>query len=182
MTMAHVFQYDWFTGNIPTFQKHLAHLRGQPCHVLEIGSHEGRSSTWLLENILTHPQARLTSVEPYLQPTFWDNIRASGGEAKTSVIQKFSREALRELPLSSFDFIYVDGSHWTVDVLEDAVFSFRLAKVGAIIGFDDYLWDDPGYNQEGTPKPAIDAFLNVYAKKIKVLQKEFQVWVRKLAD
>jgi hypothetical protein len=74
------------------------------------------------------------------------------------------------------------GSHWTIDVLEDAVAAFRLAKTGGIIGFDDYKWNDPKYNQNGAPKLAIDAFLKVYKPKIALLTKNYQVWARKEAD
>ncbi|HKD85382.1 MAG TPA: class I SAM-dependent methyltransferase [Terriglobales bacterium] len=180
--MSHTFQYDWFTGHIPLFERYLSDLRGRASYVLEIGCHEGRSSTWLLENVLTHPDSRLTAIDIYVQPSYWDNVKASGGAGKTELLVKPSREALRGLPLGQYDFVYIDGSHWTIDVLEDAVLAFRLAKVGAILAFDDYLWDDPSYNQEGVPKEAIDAFLHIYARKIKVLEQGYQVWVRKLAD
>ncbi len=176
------FQFDWFTDNRPAFEKFLAPLRGKPCQALEVGCHEGRASTWMLQNILTHPDSRLTAIDLYVQENYWDNIKSAGGLEKTQLMVKPSREALRELPFSRYDFIYIDASHWTIDVLEDAVLSFRLAKVGAVIGFDDYLWDDERWNQEGVPKPAIDAFLNIYKAKIELLQQTHQVWVRKLAD
>ena len=86
---------------------------------------------------------------------------------------------LRTLPLDSYDFAYIDGCHATINVLEDAVLAFPLLKAGAIIAFDDYLWDDPKWNQEGQPKEAIDAFLSIYASKIELLHREYQVWVRK---
>ena len=181
-TAVGTFQYDWFTWNTPFFEKYLAHLRGKPCQALEVGCHEGRASTWMLQNILTHPDSRLTAIDLYLQENFWDNIKSAGGLEKTQLIVKPSREALRQLPFSKYDFIYIDASHWTIDVLEDAVLSFRLAKVGGVIGFDDYLWDDERWNQESTPKAAIGVFLKIYKAKIELLEQNQQVWVRKLAD
>ncbi len=47
------------------------------------------------------------------------------------------------------------------------------------MAFDDYLWDDPQWNQDGRPKEAVDAFLAVYSGKIDVLHHEHQVWIRK---
>ena len=48
--------------------------------------------------------------------------------------------------------------------MEDAVLSFRkLKKVGMMI-FDDYGWGGPDLTQRG-----IDAFLNGYKNKVKVL-------------
>ena len=43
-------------------------------------------------------------------------------------------------------------------------------------------WDDPAWNQEGTPKEAVDAFLSIYAAKIKILHKDWLVWIQKIAD
>jgi predicted O-methyltransferase YrrM len=179
---AYKFEFDWFSSNIPSFEKHLGHLKGMPCSLLEIGCHEGRSSTWLLEKIASNKAARLLCLDLYEQPSFWANIRAAQGEARTELKLGLSREILRTLPLTTYDFIYIDGSHSTVDVLEDAVLSFRLAKAGSIIAFDDYLWDDPEFNQHGVPKPAVDAFCEIYSEKIDVLEFGSQVWIRKRVD
>jgi predicted O-methyltransferase YrrM len=89
---------------------------------------------------------------------------------------------LRKLEFSQFDFIYVDGHHGQVEVMEDAVLSFRLARRGSIICSDDYLWDDPRFNKDGTPKLSLDAFLKIYEKKIAVLELGNQVWIRKMTD
>jgi hypothetical protein len=62
------------------------------------------------------------------------------------------------------------------------VHSFRLLKVGGIMETDDYLWDDPEWNQDGRPKEAVDAFMSIYSKKIKVLHQDWRVWLQKTAD
>ena len=51
-----------------------------------------------------------------------------------------SQVVLRRLPLETYDIIYIDGSHATSDVLEDAVLSYRLLKPGGLLIFDDYHW------------------------------------------
>ena len=73
-----------------------------------------------------------------------------------------SRHTLLDLPLNAYDLIHLDGSYQTIDVLDDAVVVFQLAKVGAIIAFDDHTWDAPLWNQWGAPKPATGAFLEIY--------------------
>jgi predicted O-methyltransferase YrrM len=113
------------------------------------------------------------------QPVFWSNIELANGRARTTLQLGLTRETLRGLPFGAYDFIYVDGSHGTIDVMEDAVLSFRLAKPGGIIAFDDYLWNDPKYNQQGTPKPAVDAFLAIYSAKLEILESGNQVWLCK---
>ncbi len=79
--------------------------------------------------------------------------RKAGGEKRAEFRRGVSRETLRTLPFASYDFIYIDGGHGATDVLEDAVLSFRLAKPGAVIAFDDYLWNDPQHNKTASPSP-----------------------------
>jgi hypothetical protein len=182
ITEGYTFTADWFSGNIPSFWKHLECLHGTPCSMLEIGCFEGRASTWLLQNIATSPDSRLLCLDCNDQPLLWPNIKLAGGENRTEFRRGLSRETLRTLPSAAYDFIYIDGGHSTVDVLEDAILSFRLAKPRAVIAFDDYLWDDPQHNQHGVPKPAIDTFLALYSSKLEVLESGYQIWLRKLTD
>lgn len=176
------FNHDWFSDKIPIFEKHLSHLRERPSAALEIGTYEGRSAVWLLDNILTHEDSRLLCVDIREQPNLRSNLLHSSGRHKVKVVIGKSGRVLRKLNLAQFDFIYVDGNHGQVEVLEDAVLSFRLAKAGAVICFDDYLWDDPQFNQHGTPRISLDAFLKIYERKISVLELGYQVWIRKLHD
>lgn len=109
------FTSDWFSQHIPVWTDVLRDLRGKPhLHFLEIGSYEGRSACWLLENILTHPGSRLTCIDIFnqdeegiacwkslglpvpadgtLEKTFDENIRAAGGEKKVTKLKGASRE------------------------------------------------------------------------------------------
>lgn len=180
--MSYTFNYDWFSGNIPTFERCLGGFKGKPCSAIEIGTHEGRSATWLLTHILTNRDSRLTCVDIAEQPVLRANLEATGVPQKANVIISESHSALEAIPLGSLDFAYVDGSHWACDVLEDAILTFRRVKPGGVIGFDDYLWNDPKYNQHGVPKPAIDAFLTCFSHKVDILEHGYQVWVRKVSD
>ncbi len=179
---AYEFSADWFSGNIYLFARNLAHLRGTPCRILEIGSFEGRASIWMLENLATHPEARITCVDPSVRPSFHPNIERTGRGAQVRLIAGRSGEVVGGLGAAGFDFIYVDGSHARIDVLEDAVLSFRAAKPGAVIAFDDYLEDGPAWNPRDFAKPAIDAFLEIYEAEIEVLERCHQIWIRKRAE
>lgn len=182
------FTEDWFSMHIPTFQRHLGPLAGTPCRLLEIGSHEGRATTWLADHILTHREARLDTIDPQPPDRLRRNIARTGRASQIGLHVNVSRKVLRHLPLSTYDFIYVDGSHGTVDVLEDAVSSYQLTRQGGIIAFDDYPWDVPALSQEGVPGPAIDAFLSLYANpsrynaRVELIEAAWQVWVRRLAS
>jgi predicted O-methyltransferase YrrM len=93
-------------------------------------------------------------------------------------VVRISQIEMRKLPLESFDFIYIDGSHMAEDVLEDAVLAWRLLKPGGLIIFDDYVWrlDHP---PEKRPRLAIDAFYRFYANQIEVVHNAYQLILRK---
>ena len=177
--MPYQFSEDWFSSQIPVFEKHLSSFRGRPANFLEIGTYEGRSATWLLDNILTNHGSRLICIDRVQQPSLKANLEATGALSKVAFYAGLSRDGLMKLPANVFDFAYVDGSHSACDVLEDAVLVFRKIKIGGIIAFDDFLWDDPKHNQRGTPKIPIEAFLHCYSHKIEILENGYQVWIRK---
>jgi predicted O-methyltransferase YrrM len=172
------FTTDWFCGNEKHFSKYLAHLEDTPCRILEIGCYEGRATVWLLENIATHPDATIKCIDVLEQKSFWRNILAARSPEKVRLEIGLSRNLLRLCPANAFDFVYVDGHHGTVSVLEDAVLSFLLLKRNGIMAFDDFKWKDRA-SPDGTPKLAINAFLRIYRRKITVLMKDYQVWIRK---
>ena len=172
------FTTDWFCGNEKHFTKYLAHLEDTPCRILEIGCYEGRATVWLLENIATHPDATVHCIDVLEQASFRQNILAARSPEKVRLEIGLSRNLLRSCSDNAFDFIYVDGGHRTIEVLEDAVLSFRLLKRNGIMAFDDFKWKDRD-SPDGTPKLAINAFLRIYRRKITVLMKDYQVWIRK---
>jgi len=182
------FNDDWFSPYIPKFEKYVAPLAGSPCALLEVGAYEGRATTWLADRVLTHPLSRIDAIDLRLSDILRSNIQKTGRSEQITLHEGMSRHILRNLPLNAYDFIYVDGSHQTIDVLEDAVAAFQLAKVGAIIAFDDYMWDAPPWNQWGVPKPAMDAFLEMYARPqrysplVEPIEEGWQIWVRKLRE
>ena len=172
------FTTDWFCGNEKHFSKYLAHLEDTRCRILEIGCYEGRATVWLLENIATHPDATIKCIDIAEQASFRQNILAARSPEKVRLEIGRSQNLLRLYPANAFDFVYVDGSHETVNVLEDAVLSFLLLKRNGIMAFDDFKWKDQAF-PDATPKLAINAFLSIYGRKITVLMKDYQVWIRK---
>jgi predicted O-methyltransferase YrrM len=84
-----------------------------------------------------------------------------------------------------FDFIYIDGSHQAPDVLLDAILGFQLLRTDGIIVFDDYLWQEPlqgGTDPIRCPKIAIDAFTNIYCRKIRVISVLlYQLYIQKIS-
>jgi hypothetical protein len=59
-------------------------------------------------------------------------------------------------------------------------------KVGGVIAFDDYLWavDLPGgVDPIRCPKPAIDAFTNIYCRKMNIVSAPLvQLYIQKISE
>lgn len=192
------FTQDWFSINIPLWQQVLQQYANRPgLNFLEIGSWEGRSTCWLLDNILTHESSRITCIDTFegsaehqgyeegyiksIEGRFDFNITRAGGAKRVEKLIGISQNVLRKLPVDSYDVIYIDGSHLATDVLEDTLLSWRLAKVKGLLIFDDYnltLFKNPTQNA----KLGVDAFLTVFHEKVKVLHKGYQVVVEKIAS
>lgn len=189
----YVFTQDWFSQDIPNIKKVLARFKAKPVQMIEIGSFEGRSTVWFIDNILTHKDAKITCIDFFMgspehqmtgvntdniEKTFELNILKSSEPRKVKKVKGISQEILRQLPLHSYDIIYIDGSHKASDVLEDAVLSFRLLKKNGVMMFDDYIWPI-NLPEIEKPKLGIDAFLQTFEGQYELLHKEGQVFLRK---
>jgi SAM-dependent methyltransferase len=183
------FTSDWFTANIPVWEIVMKPYRGRPgVKYLEIGAYEGRSVIWLLENILTDPTSQVTAVDVFdgdYEVRYRRNVKTTGAADRVTTIKGPSQVEVRKLPLESFDIVYIDGSHATADVLEDAVLCWRLLKPGGLLIFDDYHWigalaaRHQGDATTDLPKPAIDAFARCFAGKFETVHNGYQLILRK---
>lgn len=192
------FTQDWFSGNIPVWEHYLKHFMNlTELQVLEIGSWEGRSTCWLIDNIMTHESSRITCVDTFegsLEHNSYESsyIRSIGERfdfniARTQCLEKVqkvvgkSSEALRTLSLNNYDIAYIDGSHVASDVLEDTILVWSLVKVGGYIIFDDYLFGFPEHPEWNT-KIGIDAFINVFKDKFRIVHKAYQIIIEKTSN
>lgn len=194
-----IYTQDWFDRCIPSWSKYLGSFKGVPnLTFLEVGSYEGRSTCWLMDNILTDPSSSILCFDLFdgcsLQGVwskelydrynmtevfnnFLNNTAEYGDRVQAYV--GISQELLRGLgPDPLFDFIYIDGSHIASDVLEDGVLAFRLLNPGGVMIFDDYTWE---FFEEPLrhPKMAIDAFLSIFSGQYSLLLKDRQVIIGK---
>ncbi|CAG8645835.1 5762_t:CDS:2 [Cetraspora pellucida] len=151
---------------------------------------EGRSTTWILEELCKNPESKLITIDIFLkifpdndnETTFHENIKKTRKEDQIEVIKSKSFNTLIKLNHENkmkFDFIYIDGSHESHDVLSDAVLSWNLLKEGGIMILDDYEWDF--FEEEYlNPRIAIDSFLICYQTQIEIIDKCYQVAIRKI--
>lgn len=172
----------WEAGREKIFHKFLDVFRDRPARFLEIGSFEGASAIWVLRNVLTHPESRLTCVDNDklgCGKRLEANLAASGLAAKATTLWIDSHDVRKHVPDDHFDFVYVDGSHAAPNVLFDVVNACLICRPGGLVGCDDYLFDLP--EAGSVPKPAIDAFLRLMGDRVDVVHSGYQLWFRKRA-
>lgn len=188
------FTHDWFSHNIPTWEKFVAKEYAGKEHIqfLEIGCFEGKASLWLMENVLTAPTAKLHVCDTFkgsdehadagmdfspVKERFYKNLQPHLD--KMQIYEMPSKQLAPHIGLLDFDLIYIDGSHDSRDVIRDALLAHDHIKQGGLIIFDDYEWKaytDPWRN----PRPAVDAFLSIFLAEYSVLHKGYQVILKKL--
>ncbi|MEG4307695.1 class I SAM-dependent methyltransferase, partial [Microcoleus sp. D3_18a_C4] len=173
------FTQDWFTHNIPIWQRHLQEFTGiADFQVVEIGSFQGMSACWLLDNILTHPTAKITCIDLYFQQHFKGNIVKTGAAERVIELEGYSQDLLINLASEYYDVAYVDGCHKPTSALQDAILSWRLVKVGGLMIFDDYEFTFPDSPEQDT-KIGIDVFLEMFGSQLEVVHKGYQLIVKK---
>lgn len=189
---------DWFSGNssfwFSIFDDY--GYKSKSVEALEIGSWEGLSSFFILNNL---PNARLTCVDTWkgadehkdgtaatsdvlsgIEQAFDQNLSRFSGRLtkfKGSSQDFFNQSTFR----SHFDFIYVDGSHHCDDVIIDAIKCFEMLKVGGVMIFDDYFWR---YYPSALDNPAasINMFLRLKVGSYKIIRLYYQIAVEKVGE
>lgn len=199
------FTNNWFDVAKPAWEAILPKLN--PRTILEIGSYEGKSTTFLIEKIGALHDLEIHCVDTWaggvehkrrnidmdlVKERFLSNVEVARSRVPHHCeIILHEGESVTKLPRiladekeHFFEFIYVDGSHEAQDVLNDAVLSFSLLKVGGVLGFDDYLWSakpSRELNPLNCPKIAIDAFTTIFGDRIKIIPGfSAQVYLQKL--
>lgn len=164
----------------------------KPKKILEIGSYEGASICYLIEKLgSVNETLEIHAIDTWLgghdhsdidmeavEARFDSNIaKARDGKA----VELYKHKGLSDFKMANllinfglrdyFDFIYIDGSHETQDVLSDAVLAFKLLKPLGVMAFDDYLWFEKSTDGgiRNSPKLAIDAFININLSKLDII-------------
>jgi hypothetical protein len=91
------FTVDWFSVHIPHWEVWLQKYKGKPdIRYLEIGSFQGRSLTWMLDNILTHETAKADAVD------IWVGSQEHTDEEKKDLYKIFLNN-IAEYPVNKID-------------------------------------------------------------------------------
>jgi predicted O-methyltransferase YrrM len=200
------FTKDWFNWAPPVWEQLIPLLPARPerggREFLEIGSFEGRSTVWIAENMMEDVDALACidtweggeeHVEEHMdeaEQRFDYNRALLEKKFPHRAVEKFKGTSVQwlahwlvETPQNreNFDFIYIDGSHIAKDVLTDACMAWPLLKPKGLMVFDDYMWGNPR-DILHRPKPAIDAFCNLFAEEAEIIHVGYQLVVRKKGE
>jgi hypothetical protein len=187
---------DWNVMARITWDEILKDYKNKPnLHFLEVGCWEGRTTNWLLHNILTHTSSKITVVDSFkgspeetgmqhldlntIKERFqWNTTYHSD---KIKILEGHSNEVLKKLENKpQFDFAFIDGSHTAWGTLEDAILIHPLLKQGGIIIFDDYQWKDLNLpSATDSPQLGIDCFLKTFGYFYDVINMDWQVTIKK---
>ena len=178
------FTYNWFGTNpqiwFYVFKK--LNFFARKSNILEIGTFEGRSAAFFykylnINKFITVDLMNTNSIE-------YKNFEKNSKKFTNCKFYNLkSNIFFKEIKLEQeFDIIYIDGSHFYEDVLNDAIYSYKILKTGGIIIFDDFL-----YTRQ-TRRFKRPEFMNVIGgilyflnqKKLKIIYVGHQVIVQKI--
>lgn len=192
--MEYEFSIDWFSMRIP-FWKSIIDAQ-QPTKILEIGSYEGRSTSYIIETCSQYSPIHVYCIDTWqgsdehkvqsIDNTFlFDRFKHNANTAieranndvklyvapGTSLIELARLNTMDEY-IGYFDLVYIDGSHYASDVMVDACLTYPLLREGGVMIFDDYTWDTSSLEENIRHDPLIhprfgaDSFFAVYADKM----------------
>jgi hypothetical protein len=168
-------------------------LLREKINVLEIGTYAGVS---LINIINAIPNSHGIGVDMWssynennflenmdalgVEKSFYKNICTFGLENRITSIKSVSTDALIKFIKdgSTFDFIYIDGSHLLLDCYSDLVLAWVIIEKGGILAVDDYLYKKDSILD--SPFEAVNHFLKQYEGKYKLLHKDYRVFLQKL--
>ena len=163
--MNYQFSNDWVTHRTNIWEKVIPKLSNKN-NFLEVGSYEGRSAIWFIENGLSK-NGEITCIDSDYKDVFDSNINICLKNHSDKKLHKLTGYSYLQLALliskqKEFDLIYIDGSHLAKDVITDACLCWNLLSLNGILIFDDYLLQ----HKYANAKIAIDLFVDMFKNNI----------------
>ncbi len=168
--MTYEFTNQWFEQSAKPTWDQIIGVHVNPKKILEIGSYEGKSLCYLIENLgIKGSDLEIHAIDTWaggkdiVSVLIKENFNMSDVEEKfhkniNHAIEKVKAHSKIDLHVHKgqsdievaklfvngyadyFDLIYVDGSHETFDTLVDLVLSFKCLAKDGLLIVDDYLW------------------------------------------
>lgn len=157
-----------------------------PKSTIEIGVFEGHTTFNMTAMLAAaNPDYKHYVIDPFLasenlttdvvddaRTIFMENLETFQYKNNIEVIEDTSFIGLIDLYIRGVkvDFIYVDGSHFAPNVLQDLVLGFEMLNPGGVMLCDDATSWRYGDHIQDSPKIAIDSFIQCNWKRLKVLE------------
>jgi FkbM family methyltransferase len=152
--------------------------------VLEVGCFEGLTTKYICENLLSEGGRVIVvdplldyyyeednGVHPYFKQQYQRFLRNTKG-LPVELKRGKSEDELPKMNAFRFSFVYIDGMHFHPFPYQDGCWAFAETKIGGVILFDDYLWNE-------SSQMSIDKFLDEFAGAYEILEKGYQVMIKK---
>jgi len=179
--------HNWFSNS--EIERYLGnHLsKSTDNTILEIGSYEGLSACFLLNNFCNSEQSTLTCIDPFdindkttpltnsTRDNFYHNTQLSNNYSKLTVHEVYSKDFF-EKNTKQYNMIYIDGSHLEEDIIYDMTNADKILLPGGIMWMDDYGGGNPGQKIRET----MDGFYNQNSNRYKIIHKGYQLALQKL--
>lgn len=162
---------------------------------LEVGALEGRTTIWLVDNIIKIKKGELFVIESDVKNNLVYNLSTLDKWIRLWKGTSYDALMYYNTTCRMFDFIYLDGDHNAKGLMEDIMLSWKTLNVGGYLLIDDYEMQaqDPWFyimHKEFEkprvnfthPRMAIDAFLTLYRGLYEIVAFNYQVMVRKVGD
>jgi predicted O-methyltransferase YrrM len=179
------FTVDYISFKSKILREQLGDLSDKPdARYLEVGAFEGLSMIWFLKELLPLPSQKGELIDLFYdrETAYMEkNLELAGVRERCRVHRGASEDVLKTLDKESYDVIQIDGSHLTVDVLQDLVLAWPLLKVGGRIVIDDYQLGVGVHSvPEEDPAAAIDAFLRCFRSELEIVYSGYYIIARRL--
>ena len=182
--------------------------------VLEIGTYTGMSLIHILQQIPNaigygvdlwssyHEINILDSVrvselqhmeQLEVEKGFFENRATAGLEERMNGIKGDSHQILTNMLLDHerFDFIYIDGSHSSIDCYTDCYLAWKLLNKGGIMAIDDYTYNTKDNSipllkvkgdlyLEHSPYHGVNHFLKKHEGEYRVIDIAYRIFLEKL--
>ena len=145
----------------------------------EIGVEKGKNAQTMFEII---PNLKLYAVDPYKQHTRLSNgatgylrhfddryLRMVKRQAQkrlqgrnAEIIEKFSGDAVKDIPDNCLDFVYIDGDHSYDFVMLDIIVWGRKVRKGGIVSGHDYFYNNDKEGRRAKVTQAINDYTKVH--------------------
>lgn len=197
LTNDYRFTHTWFSENMVLWEKYLLPLNDAaangsvsqgaasraPINILSLGSSDGSSLCWLVDEILRQPSDRLVCMAEGVSQQLQKNFAKLPESDKVSVKTGRLPVLLESLPGTEFDMIYIQSERKQSIYLNAlAKQAWPQLKPNGLMFFKDYQWSDPSDPAQAS-RLGIDEFIQSVQSegraRVSVLHQSHQLILRK---